>query len=70
MSELLEVFDLDSNPLGVEEREKFYAEAKKEYASTGKITRKIKSVRVLLMNSEGRMYLQKRSSLKGERGTL
>lgn len=64
MSEPLEVYDLEDAPLGVQEREEFYKESKNEYAKTGKITRKVKTVRILVMNSAGRIYLQKRSSIK------
>ena len=66
MAELLEVYDLNGKLLNVQEREKFYAESKAEFAKTGKITKKIKSVRILMMNSQGRIYLQKRSKQKKE----
>ena len=41
MKELLEVYDLTGKLVKVEEREKFYVEIKKEFASKGKITTKV-----------------------------
>ncbi|MDD5731730.1 MAG: NUDIX domain-containing protein [Patescibacteria group bacterium] len=66
MSEKLEIFDLGGNSLGSQERDLFYSEIKKEFAEKGTITRQVKSIRLLLMNSKGRIYLQKRSKLKSE----
>tara|TARA_Y100000310_G_scaffold322234_1_gene381042 strand:- start:844 stop:1089 length:246 start_codon:yes stop_codon:yes gene_type:complete len=70
MVEKLEIYDLDENLLGVEERSKFYTEIKKEFAETGKITKQVKRTVILLMNSQGRIYLQKRSKLKKENPSL
>ncbi len=70
MSELLEVFDSDGKLLGVEERDKFYSGSKKEFRETGKITKKVKRVILLLMNSRGKIYLQKRSETKKENPDL
>ncbi len=70
MAELLEIYDLDNKLVGVEERKVFYEQVRKEYEETGKITRKVKTIRVLVMNSEGRIYLQKRSNWKQENAGL
>jgi len=70
MAELLEVYDLKGKFLKVQERNKFYADIKKEFEQKGKITKKIKQVRLLLTNSQGRIYLQKRSKLKKENPDL
>lgn len=64
MSELLEVYDLHSNLLNLQERREFYQDIKAEFSQTGTITKKVKSIRLLLMNSEWRIYLQKRSKHK------
>jgi len=64
--EQLEVYDLQNNFLGVQDRNQFYSEIREEFAQTGKITRQIKAIRLLLMNSQGRIYLQKRSKYKNE----
>jgi len=66
MAELLEIYDLKENLLEVKDRKKFYSEIKEEFKKTGKITKQVKSVRLLLMNSNGRIYLQKRSNKKDE----
>ncbi|MBN1385744.1 NUDIX domain-containing protein [Candidatus Woesearchaeota archaeon] len=64
MKEKLEVYDLNDKLIGIEDRDKFYKDIEAEFKSTGKITKKVKSIRVLLMNSNGRIYLQKRSKHK------
>ncbi len=66
MSEKLEIFDLKGKSLGTQSRDAFYSEIKKEFNTKGKISKKVKSIRLLLINSEGRIYLQKRSKLKSE----
>ena len=64
MSEKLEIYDLNSELIKIEDRKKFYSEIKIEFKETGKITKKVKSIRLILMNSLGRIYLQKRSKIK------
>lgn len=66
MSEKLEIFNLKGKSLGTQDRDAFYSEIKKEFSAKGKISKKVKSIRLLLINSEGRIYLQKRSKLKSE----
>lgn len=66
MEEMLEVYDLKGNLIGVKERGKYYAEIRKEFKKTGKVTEQVKSIRLLLMNSNGRIYIQRRSDEKGE----
>lgn len=62
--ELLEVYDLKGNLIELKLRSEFYNEIEEEFASTGAVTKKVKSIRVLLMNSSGKLYLQKRSNMK------
>ncbi len=69
-SEKLEVYDLEGNLVGVQDREEFYEEIKQEFKETGKITKKVKTIRLLLMNSSGRIYLQQRSKIKKENAGL
>lgn len=64
MAEKLEVYDLNNKLIKVEDRDKFYAEIEQEQKANNKISKKVKSIRVILMNSQGRIYLQKRSKLK------
>jgi len=70
MNELLDIYKLDSTFIKTQNREEFYDEAKKEFDEKGSISKKIKTIRVLLMNSLGRIYLQKRSELKNENPNL
>jgi len=66
MDELLEIFDLNEKPIDVLPRKRYYDQVKKEFKITGKISTQIKIVRLLLMNSEGQIYIQKRSDEKSE----
>lgn len=70
MSEMLEVYDLDGNLNGIEDRAKFYSEIKSEFKKNLKISKKVKSIRLFLMNSSGRIYLQKRSKIKPENASM
>ena len=64
MSEKLEIYNLKSELIKIQDRKKFYKEIKEEYKKTGKITKKVKTIRLLLMNSKGKIVLQKRNSTK------
>jgi isopentenyldiphosphate isomerase len=70
MNELLEVYKLDGTFVKTQNRDEFYDEAKKEFNEKGSISKKIKTIRVLLMNSLGRIYLQKRSELKNQNANM
>jgi len=70
MEELLDIYNMRDELTGVQERSKFYREIEEEFAKTGKITRKVKTIRVLLMNSQGRVYIQKRSLTKSHNAGL
>ncbi|MDR2540853.1 MAG: NUDIX domain-containing protein [Candidatus Peribacteria bacterium] len=48
----------------MQERKEFYKEIRKEYDEKGEITRKVKTIRLFLMTSAGRLYVQKRSKYK------
>ena len=66
MVEELEIYDLKGKLLGIQERDKFYTKIKEEFKKTGKISKQVKAIRLILMNSSGRIYLQKRSKIKSE----
>lgn len=70
MNEILEIYDLDNNLISKQNRKDFYNDVKKEFLEKGSVSKKVKTVRVLLMNSLGRIYLQKRSSLKKENANM
>ncbi len=66
MGELLEVYSLDGEFLQVQDRDQYYKEIREEFRNTGTVSRKVKSIRLLLLNSQGRIYIQRRSYEKGE----
>lgn len=70
MNEQLEIYKLDGTFIGKQDRKEFYDEVKKEFNEKGVISKKVKTTRVLLMNSLGRIYLQKRSATKNENPNL
>jgi len=70
MAEKLEIFDLKGKSLGFKDRDAFYTEARREYAQKGKVTKQVKTIRALVMNSAGRIYLQKRSKSKADNAGL
>jgi len=70
MAEMLEIYDLKGKLLGTQARDIFYKENKEEYKKTGKVTRQVKTIRLLLMTSAGRVYIQKRSHNKKENAGL
>ncbi len=70
MNENIEIYDLNNNFISNQNRKEFYDETKKEFMQNGSISKKVKTIRVLLMNSLGRIYLQKRSPLKTENSNM
>lgn len=64
--EKLEVYNLKGKFLGIKSREDFYTKSKREFSKFGKISCKVKTVRLILMNSKGMIYIQKRSGSKKE----
>ena len=70
MSELLEIYKLDGTFVGNKDRKEFDDEIRREFKEKGAISKKVKTVRVLLMSSLGKIYLQKRSETKNENSNL
>jgi isopentenyldiphosphate isomerase len=70
MPELLEVYDLKGKFIKTQDRKEYYTAIRKEFESKGAITSKIKLIRLFLMTSQGRIYLQKRSAIKQENAGL
>ncbi len=64
--ELLDIYNWEGEFVGRKEKKLAHEEMRKEFFSTGKIGTKHKHVRLLLMNSKGRVILQKRSKWKGD----
>lgn len=70
MNELLDIYDLEGNFIGTQDRASFKDDALKECKATGVVSKKIKTTRLILMNTNGRIYLQKRSIMKAENAGL
>lgn len=64
MSEQLEIYNMKGDLVAIQERKQYEREIETEYAASGNITRKVRAIRLLLMTSQGRVYLQKRSKSK------
>lgn len=64
MAELLETYDLEWNFINLQDRKEFYKEIIQEYKDTGKISKKVKSFRMILITSSWRLYMTKRSKHK------
>jgi len=67
---MLEIYDLKGELIGTQDRASFYREIKDEFAHTGRITRQVRRVTLLLKNTKGNIYLQKRSKSKSENSGL
>jgi len=63
-AELLELYDMQEDLIRVDTRENIYREIEAEYQETGKITKQVRTVRAIIMNTRGRILLQKRSEDK------
>jgi len=63
-TELLEVYDMRENFIEVLPRKDIYRDLEAAHKKEGKITRQLRTVRALIMNTKGRILLQKRSGDK------
>lgn len=68
--EYLEVYNLKGKFFKTMERKAFYDKSKAEFLKSGKISNKIKTVRLILLNSNGKIYVQKRSNSKKDNAGL
>jgi len=68
--DVLEIYDLEGRFLTVQNRKEYYDEIEDEYKRTGKITKQVKSIRLLLLNSKGKIYIQHRSDTKDRNPNL
>jgi isopentenyldiphosphate isomerase len=68
--ENIKVFDLENNFIGFENKFDFYKSLRAEFKKKGKVTRKVHTVRLFLMNKEGKIYISRRSRLKKENSLL
>ena len=70
MSELIDIYDLEWNFLKTQYKNDFYKEVKEEYKKTKKISKRIKRSTLILLNSDWKIYIQKRSPSKSENPDL
>lgn len=71
MGELITSYDLKKPDVAAAmDRDKFYAEQTKVFKKTGKPTRAIETVMILIFNLDGELLLQKRSHLKSHNASL
>jgi len=66
MVELLEIYSEEGELIGEMEKNKFHQTQKEEFFEKGEVTTRHKAVRLILMNSNGRIILQRRSKWKGD----
>ncbi len=62
--EMLEVYDMQEDFVKVAPRKEVYKEIERQYRENGEISWQVRTVRALIMNSRGRILLQKRSEDK------
>jgi len=70
MSEKLEIYDLNENLIEIKDRVEFYKEIKSEFKKSKKISKQVKRIILLLLNSNGKIILQKRNYSKKENAGL
>jgi len=71
MGEQITTYDLKKQDVAVPmDRDKFYAEQVKSFKKTGKPTRAVETIMVLLFNLDGELLLQKRSHRKNHNASL
>jgi isopentenyldiphosphate isomerase len=71
MGEIITTYDLKKTDVAVPmDRDKFYAEQVKVFKKTGKTTRAIETIMVLIFNLEGELLLQKRSHRKSHNASM
>jgi isopentenyldiphosphate isomerase len=70
MSEKLEIYDLNENLIEIKKRDDFYKEIKSEFEKSKKISKQVKRILLLLMNSKGKIILQRRNLSKKENAGL
>jgi len=70
VKEHLDVYSFEGEHIGTKEKKEFHEEMRKEYFEKGAVTIKHKAVKLLLLNSSGRIILQRRSKWKGDNAGL
>ena len=68
--EQIKVFDLKNNFVGFENKFSFYKEIRDEYRKKGKVSRKVHTIRLFLLDIDGNLYLSRIRRLKKENTLL
>jgi len=66
LKEKIKIFDLTNTFLGNPNKFEFYKKLRSEYRRTGKVTKKVHTIRLFLINGDGCIFLVRRSDLKKE----
>jgi hypothetical protein len=64
LEEMLEIYDLSGSNRGFMSRENYYSMIQAEFQADGKITTQVKGVRLMLLHTDGCIYVQRRSTKK------
>lgn len=70
MKEMLEYFSTQGESLGAMEKSRLHKSMREEYKKKGKVSVRHKDVKLILMTSNGRIILQRRSKWKGDNAGL
>jgi isopentenyldiphosphate isomerase len=70
MKEFLEIYDIEGEKIGQLEKKEVHEKMREEYFSKKSVSTRHKHVRLLLMTSNGRVILQRRSKWKGDNAGL
>jgi len=68
--EKIKVYNMQNKLLGLKNKFQFYKKLREEFKKKGKATKKVHTIRLFLLNKEGRLYLSRRSELKKENTLL
>jgi isopentenyldiphosphate isomerase len=66
MKELLEIYDMEGEKVGETEKKEIHQQMRDEFLKKKKVSTRHKHVRLLLMTSNGRVILQRRSKWKAD----
>ena len=66
IKEMIDYYSSEGELLGSMEKKRMHEQMRKEFLKTGKVSVRHKHVLLILMNSKGRIILQKRSKWKGD----
>jgi len=68
--EKIKIFDMHNRFIKLENKFKFYKSLRREYKEKNKVTRKVHTIRLFLLNGVGKIFLSRRSRIKKENSLL